>query len=157
VNWNKYQSEDNNKDNNKITTGQQQDNTKQELRIKNTYNEKEKQIIQIHPEIEKVIGHYMKVYGIKTLSKQTENIRAARDLLQDYGLDKVLKAIDMAHEASGQEYAPMIGNLSKLKEKYSDLRLWYKRHHRDQEEEQVDEIGEVRNSLGKVIKKEKHG
>jgi Fe2+ or Zn2+ uptake regulation protein len=33
--WKEYQSDDNTCDNNKITSGQQQDNTKQELRIKN--------------------------------------------------------------------------------------------------------------------------
>jgi len=152
LNWHKYQ-ENRTADRTTIEQQAEHSNKKNTTRIKNIYNKNENQIIQIHPEVKEIIGHYMEVYGIKTLSKQTENIRAARDLLQDYGLDKVLKAIDMAHEASGQEYAPMIGNLSKLKEKYSDLRLWYKRHHQDPEEEKVDEIGEVRSSLGKVIKK----
>jgi hypothetical protein len=122
---------------------------------KNTYNKNENQIIQIFPEVEQVVEHYKLVYGIKTLSRQTENVRAARDLLKDYGLNKVLQAINIAHEASGEEYAPMIGNLIKLKEKYSDLRLWYKRNHKDENQKMVDDVGEIKSSLGKVIKEKK--
>jgi hypothetical protein len=149
-NWHKYQEQGNDSGNAGGTPGEHI----QELRSKkNTYKGDEKKIISIYPEVDQILEHYKKVYGVKTIPKRLENIRAARSLLKDYGLDKVLNAIDTAHKASSEDFAPMIGDIIKLKEKYSVLRLWWQRKGKDKGKKMDDEVGEIKSSIGKIIKR----
>lgn len=153
LNWHKYQDNPHKQPKQEVKRKRNESETKAvHNKNKNKNNTNEKKITKIFPEVDQIIEHYKKIYGIKTLPKRLENIRAARDLLRDYGLQKVLAAIEVAHQASSEEYAPMIGSLIKLKEKYSDLQLWYKRNHKGDAKKADDEIGEIKNSLGKVIK-----
>lgn len=153
VNWAKYQGDVNTKCqqriNNGSTTDQHSNKNKEYI-----YNKTEKKIISLFPEIEIILRRYCERFEINKIARQTESIRAARDLLQEYGLDKVLKAIDAAYEVRVDQYAPMITSLIKLKEKYPDLQAYYKRKYGDKDRAKKNinkDVGVVRNSLGRVV------
>lgn len=155
LNWHKYQDKPTQEPKQEPIANRNESETKakhnKNKNIDNIYNANEKKIISIFPEVVPILEHYKKTYGVATIPRQLENIRAARTLLQDYGLEAVIKAIDLAYKASSQKYAPMIGDLIKLKDKYSDLRSWHKRNG-GQDPKEEENIGEIKNALGKVIK-----
>jgi len=60
-------------------------------------------------------------YGHKT------NRKAANDLIKKFGLEKTLRTVDFAIQVQSKKYAPIITTPYQLKEKFSQLMVYYYR------------------------------
>jgi hypothetical protein len=75
-----------------------------------------------------IIKFFKVVYGIKTeLPNNNEQIKAAKWLFKEKGLDMTCKSINAAFACRGLEYAPSINSLMELRDKYGKLEEFYKR------------------------------
>lgn len=78
----------------------------------------EKQIAEVIKSFEPVNSHVPRLYGNMTERK------AARDLIETHGFDRVLKAVSYACTVFGRSYAPVITTPYELVTKYDKLRAY---------------------------------
>lgn len=129
VNWSKYQSVDN-KNDSKMTTNRQQDDTKQEYRIKNkelSTNVDNIPAVYGNSDVNEVMKTWKDCYGVSPDGSVKENRQYASTLVKKYSLERVLYAIKAGAEARGLPYAPTINNLKALYNNYTKLQSFYAR------------------------------
>ncbi len=129
LNWDKYQTEDSKSDNKRTTDEQQADTYKNDNNVKNvrkssrvaslpgvtTFKSPADEINQVIDSFKGVNPNYMNFF------KRTAERMAASDLIQSYGLSKVLETTDVLPQVITKPYAPRITSPSQLREGYAKL------------------------------------
>jgi len=118
-----------------------------------TEEEKIKKIISINPGVGVVLDKWEKLHP--SFLPRLSDAQVARDLVQGKGLDPVLKAMEAAHKVEAKQYAPVILTLPDLQRKWENLKVYLLREkNEDRDENQSgrdDEVGVIRNALGKIV------
>ncbi len=128
--WEAYQSNGNSLGNNKVTTKEQQSNSlrkTKDIRIKNKERKKviskDITVDNRNSEITKLIQHFETKVG-KPSRDQTF---AAIQLLNQHGFEKSIGAINLVASSRADRFAPSIGSLVDLEEKWLNLETYFAR------------------------------
>lgn len=82
------------------------------------------------PEVQGVIEKWTEVIG--NMPRQQYQRRAAKTLLQRHGIERVLGAIKAVEASKGERYAPVIPTLEALRDRWTELEIFYQRKSKDQ-------------------------
>jgi hypothetical protein len=131
-NWSKYQHTGNSK----VTAKEQQSNTKQEVRSKNSNN------INIIPDkndglVNEMMVAFEKSLGFK-LKQRPSHERACRSIIARLGYNKAMDAVNASIACQNEKYAPRIANPVALDKKLDDLMVYYRQKNNKQKSGTVE-------------------
>lgn len=137
LNWRQYQSDGNNK----VTTKEQQSNTKQEIINKNNSSIEElAKPKTMSVDINEMFEYWQAATGVEIASRAKANRFAASNLLKKHGSEKLKRLIDGVAMSRSDEYAPRIADFTQLQAKLSDLLVWGTKKGQKQAKGQVLEL-----------------
>lgn len=137
LNWSSYQADGNNR----VTTKEQQSNTKQEVIINNNSPNGELATPkQVSLDIDEMFSYWQAATGVEIASRAKANRFAASNLLRKHGKDRLKRLIEGVALSHQDEYAPRIADFTQLQSRLSELLVWGAKKGKRQAKGQVLEL-----------------